>query len=267
MKMRLRTGWVMILGFAFSGITAADPAVNGDAPELAKQIERLQTQIGAMHDDMAKLSDRLNKLEARVPKPQEPERVNVNLDGAHVLGDQQAKLGIVEFADFQCPYCRHFYQDVFPQLKKSYFDTGKVSFIVRNFPLDFHAHAMNAALAVSCVAKQDNGAYWDIQRELFNNQKRFGPDYFAGLARHYGLDEARYQACMKDPDQKKSVENDLNYATTLGVTGTPTFFIGSMKGDRLVNAVRIEGVQPYEVFSKVLDYIKKHEEVADNTNN
>lgn len=265
MSVWLKAGSVMMmLGIVLLNTDTAFSDSAGGSPELAKQIEQMQTQISAMHDDITKLSDRLKKLEALVPKPQEPVRMDVKLDGAHVLGDQHAKLGIVEFADFQCPYCRHFYQDVFPQLKKSYFDTGKVSFIVRNFPLDFHAHAMNAALAVSCVAKLDDGAYWDIQKELFNNQQRFGKNYFSGLAHQYGLDEGKYQACLKDSHQKQLVENDLNYARTLGVTGTPTFFIGKLKGDRLVKAVRMEGVQPYAVFSQVINYVNTHDQLADN---
>src|SRR5690606_19222030 len=88
------------------------------------------------------------------------------------LGSQQAKVAIVEFTDYQCPYCAQYHSETFENLKKEYIDTGKVQYVLRDFPLDFHAYAKGAAIAANCAGEQD--AYWQMNHQLFSNQSELG---------------------------------------------------------------------------------------------
>lgn len=233
--------------FLVQGARAAEAKVPAD--EAAK-VEMLTKQVRDLRDAIQILSNRVNQLASRARRA--PRRESVDLDGAPVLGNHKAKIGIVEFSDFQCPYCRRFHELVYPMLKSRYIDTGKVDFMVRDFPLYFHKHAMNAAIAVSCMREQKPGAFWKIQHEMFTHQKEFGKDYYQKVAKKFGVDEKRYRTCIGEPKEKKHMQDALKYGRAVGVSGTPTFFIGRIKGDRLVDAVRVEGVQPLSVFSQVI---------------
>ena len=163
---------------------------------------------------------------------------------------------MVEFSDYQCPYCRRFHLETFPQLQKNYIDTGKLVFTVKNFPLDFHPLALEAAEVVSCARQQNIKAFWDVQGDLYAQQSRLGKAFYAELEKRYGLDEAAFAKCFAQGQQKQAIADDLQYAQSLGVEGTPTFFIGRLEGERLVDAVRIVGAQPYKVFAAALDAFK-----------
>ena len=267
MKIRNKTSRSIIIGMGLCLWTMVQPAFASDSEDLkalTKQIEALTKQVSAMHDDVGNLSNRLEKIEAMVPKKKKPTLVSVNLDDAQVMGNKDAKLGILEFTDFQCPFCSHFYQDVLPNLKKSYIDSGEVSFAVRNYPLSFHPHAMNAAIAMRCVREQDKAAFWDMSEELFSHQDKLGKDFYTNLAKQQDLNLAQFKSCQDDPAQKQAIEKELKYAETVGVSGTPTFFVGHVKGNQLVDAVRLEGAQPYTVFAEVIDYVNKNTQVADS---
>jgi len=227
---------------------AAEPS--GD---IARQLKDVQKQLREMRDEMGKLSGRLEKIEALIPPPRKPQKVTVNLHGAPLFGNPKATIGIVEFSDYQCPYCRRFHLETFPQLQKSYIDPGKVAFAVKNFPLDFHPLAMDAALTVNCARQQNIKAFWDIQGEMFLHQNRLGKALYDQLVKRYGLDHNKFSNCLAEAKQRDSIAEDLNYARRLGVQGTPTFFIGRLEGDQLVDAVRLVGAQPYREFARILD--------------
>jgi len=219
----------------------------------------VREQLRNMRDEIKNLSGRLEKIEALIPSAKEPEKVTMRLGDALMLGDRDAKLGIVEFSDYQCPFCRRFHTDTFPQLQENYIDAGKVALIVKNFPLDFHPAAMNAALAVTCAGVQDVKRFWDVQGDLFDNQKRLGADLYMELIKKYGLDQQKFDACMSDGARKKKVQEDLKYAQSLGVQGTPTFFIGYIEGDQLVDAMPLVGAQTYSVFAQVIESMSKQQ--------
>lgn len=246
-----RAGILMILGAALAVPAMQSAAADAKSPAGdAGKLEKLTRQVADLREALQILSNRVNRLASQTR--QAPQRESVALDGAPVLGDQRAKIGIVEFSDFQCPYCRRFHELVYPMLKSRYIDSGKVDFIVRDFPLYFHKHALNAAIAVNCMRDQKPSAFWDIQHEMFTHQKSFGKDYYKKVAKKFGADGTRYRSCVGDPKQKAQIQEALNYGQAAGVSGTPTFFIGRIKGDRLVDAVRLEGVQPLSVFSQVI---------------
>jgi len=249
--------WLLLVLINTCSTVYADTAATRPAGDIARQLQDIQAQLSELRAEMGNLSGRLEKIEALIPSPAKPENLTVNLDGAPRLGGRGAKIGMVEFSDYQCPYCRRFHLETFPQLQKSYIDSGKLVFAVKNFPLDFHPLAMDAAVAVSCARRQNIKAFWDVQEQLFSHQNRLGKDFYNELAKRYGLDNKKFSMCMTDDKQKVAIVQDLKYAQSLGVEGTPTFFIGRLEGDRLVDAVRVVGAQPARVFTRVLDSLIK----------
>jgi protein-disulfide isomerase len=179
--------------------------------------------------------------------------INIKLDvEAHaVLGDESAKVTIVEFSDFQCPFCARFHKQTFPSIKKDYIDTGKVKYILMDYPLGFHGEAVSAALAANCAARQN--AYWEMKDGLFENQRQLNQQLYGTLAQKYKLDINKFETCLKDPQEKSKIDRSLSLGQQLAVNGTPHFFIGNVKNGQLVNARRVAGAQPYASFSKVLD--------------
>ncbi|MBT4917082.1 DsbA family protein [Candidatus Peregrinibacteria bacterium] len=172
--------------------------------------------------------------------------VDVDLsDDDAILGDTDAPVTIVEFSDYQCPYCEKFWSQTLPDLKKNYIDTGKVRFIYRDWPLSGHDRAIPAALATECVKDQlgDEGFY-AIHDMIFENFGKLSDDDLSTFAKVAGVDEAEYLDCYESQKFLSEIEKDFNDGMTYGVTGTPGFF---------VNGVRLSGAQPYEVFEKVIE--------------
>jgi len=245
--------WLLVALFNTCGMAYADAVAIPPAGDIARQLQEIQEQLRELRAEMGNLSGRLEKIEALIPSPRKPEKLTVNLDGAPRLGERNAKIGMVEFSDYQCPFCRRFHLETLPQLQKTYIDPGKLVFAVKNFPLDFHPLAMDAAVAVSCARRQNIKAFWDVQGQLFSHQDHLGKDFYNELAKRYGLDPKKFSKCMTEDKQRVAIAQDLKYAQSLGVEGTPTFFIGRLEGDRLVDAVRVVGAQPARVYMRVLD--------------
>ncbi|MEE9179559.1 MAG: DsbA family protein, partial [Vicinamibacteria bacterium] len=161
-------------------------------------------------------------------------------------------VAIVEFSDYQCPYCARFFQQTFPALKKNYIETGKVRFYFRDFPLEqIHPQARSSAIAANCAARQ--GAYWDMHHGLFENQKRLGPELYQELAKEMGLDVAAFEACLEEPAEDKKVDQELAYGQSLTIRGTPHYFVGRIEDGQLVDVKRVNGAQPFEAFSRVIE--------------
>jgi protein-disulfide isomerase len=177
--------------------------------------------------------------------PAKPELVTIKGNGAHTLGKNDAPLVLIEYTDYQCPYCKRFYDTTFVEIKKNLIDTGKVRFISRNLPLPFHAHAQKAAQAAFCAGEQ--GKYWEMRDALFKNQNRLENEAIIGYATELSLKADVFKSCMDSDKSAKEVKDEAAYAGTLGITGTPTFVLGRPKGDS-VEGRKIVGAQPYAAF-------------------
>ncbi len=160
------------------------------------------------------------------------------------------KVEIVEFADFQCFFCQKFFSEAYKEIKSKYIDTGKITLTFRHFPIPSHQNAQKAAEAAECAGKQGKfGAYHDV---LFANGKPDG----AGLAvsdlkkyaKNLGLDEGGFNKCLDNGETVALVQKDLTDGQKMGVSGTPTFFIG---GEKIV------GAQPFSVFEQKIENILK----------
>jgi|SRR3989344_7285408 len=170
--------------------------------------------------------------------------VDVSEDDDPVEGSPDAPVTIVEFSDYECPFCGKFYTETYGQLKKDYIDTGKVKLVFRDFPLSFHPTAMPAALAAQCVydaSGNDNDVYFEYHNKLFENQQSLTDENLKKWASDLGYD---ISDCLDNKEFESEVNKDLADGQAYGVSGTPAFF---------VNGELIEGAVPYANFKQVID--------------
>lgn len=179
-----------------------------------------------------------------------PQFVDVKVGKLAVLGETDAPVTIVEFSDFQCPFCRTFYEDTYVQIKKEYIDTGKVKLSYRHFPLDFHPAAQVSAEAAECA--NDQGKFWEYHDLLYQKQAEQGTgtiqytkEDIKTWMSELGMDNATFNDCVDSGKHTQTVKDDAAYASgTAGVQATPSFF---------VNGQKVEGAQPFSVFKTMID--------------
>ncbi len=173
--------------------------------------------------------------------PDEITRYDIPEDDDPVLGSANAPITIIEFSDYECPYCRKWHQEVWPKIQAKYGD--KIRLVYRDFPLDnIHPNATPAAVAANCAGEQDR--YWEFSEMLYNNAQGLSADVYLAYATELKLNLDDFNQCLADDAQQKEVQADLNYASEFGVRSTPTFFI---------NGMGIVGAQPFEVFEQIID--------------
>ena len=182
------------------------------------------------------------QVETSAPEvPREIIRYDVSIDDDPILGPEDAPITIVEFSDYECPYCRNWHQEVLPQLIEEYPDQVRIVF--RDFPLtSIHSNAVPAAIAANCAAEQDG--YWEFNELLFNSEKGLSSDAYQQYAEEIGLDTDSFNECLESNSYEDEVLADFEYASQFGVRSTPTFFI---------NGIALVGAQPFEVFKQVID--------------
>lgn len=180
------------------------------------------------------------------PTPAPGQKVDVEVGRLETLGNKDAKVTIIEFSDFQCPFCRSFWRDTFPQIKKEYIDTGKVRFAYRHLPLSFHAAAVPSALASECANEQ--GKFWEMHDKIFGEQDKQGTgtieytsDDLKKWAKEIGLN---IDSCLDSKKYANNVTDDEKEAGRIGATGTPTF---------VVNGQVTVGAQPFASFKTLID--------------
>tara|TARA_Y100000310_G_C20683169_1_gene817314 strand:- start:63 stop:1589 length:1527 start_codon:yes stop_codon:yes gene_type:complete len=168
--------------------------------------------------------------------------VDVSEDNDPFLGDENAPVVIVSFEDYECPFCKRSFDQVLPQLKTEYIDTGKVKYVYRDFPLSFHPNAQKAAESAECAG--DQGKYWEMHEVIFNNQQAISVNDLKTYATQLGLDSNTFNSCLDSGEKTSEVQNDFNEGQNYDVSGTPTFFI---------NGKRLVGAQPYSSFKSLID--------------
>jgi len=185
------------------------------------------------------------------------EKVQINVESAwYSVGRPDAPVTIVEFSDLQCPFCKRFHADVYTEIKKSYIDTGKVRFVSRDFPLDFHPFAFQAAEAARCAG--DQGRYWEVREALFANASALDDRVIKKSAEDLSLDMNRFEACLDSHKYKGDIQRDAQEAARLQINGTPTFVVARTAKDRL-EGVRIVGARPLAAFQSAIEALLKIE--------
>ena len=191
--------------------------------------------------------------------PSQPSQVTASIDDDPVLGDKNAPVTIIEFSDYQCPFCRKFWTETFNQIRKDYIDTGKVKFVYRDFPLSsIHPAAEPAAEAANCVReKGGDEAYYKMHDKIFQESNKLdGGDPITGPVRgtaQFGATELKKWAkdlgynidsCLDSGKYASEVQKDLADGQAAGGQGTPYF---------VINGKPLSGAQPYSAFKQVID--------------
>ncbi|MEK6872164.1 MAG: DsbA family protein [Nanoarchaeota archaeon] len=171
--------------------------------------------------------------------------VDVSVDDDAFLGSKTAPVTIVEFSDYQCPFCEKFWSETLPQLKKEYIDKGKVKLVYRDFPLDIHPDAQKSAEAAECARKIGGEVkYWSMHDKLFANQQALSISDLKKYAQSIGVPAAKFAACLDSSEMSAEVMADLQDGLKYNIDGTPAFFIN---GNRLI------GAQPFSAFKQIID--------------
>lgn len=159
-----------------------------------------------------------------------------------VFGADNAPITIVEFADFQCPFCIRHAQETYPRLLEDYGD--KIRFVYKDFPLSsIHPDAYSAALSAQCANEQ--GKFWEYHDLLFTGSLGLGQEAYDSYAGQLGLDMTAFDLCINEERYAEQVQSDYDFGVQLGVSSTPTFFI---------NGIAVVGAQPYTVFAQIIDF-------------
>jgi protein-disulfide isomerase len=179
-----------------------------------------------------------------------PSRAKLDLGGFQMLGSKDAPVTLVEFTDYQCPFCRQFHVTVFNELKKNYIDTGKVRFYSRDLPIDqLHPNATRAAQAGRCAA--DQGQYWTLRDIMGANPDKLDLENLVADAGTLKMDTKTFRSCVESQKYKEAVQTDVLEAMKIGAEATPTFVIGKSTPQG-VDGELIVGSQPYAEFVKAI---------------
>ena len=175
-------------------------------------------------------------------RPTLPSRVEIDIGDSPFLGDENAPVTLIEFSDFQCPYCANWHFDTKGQIEEQYIKTGKVKLVYMHHPISSHSQAEPAALASECAKEQ--GKFWEFHDLIFENQRAIGVANYKKWASDLGLNQQQFDDCYDRKKYLADVRDDLNKGRRAGVTGTPGFFM---------NGILIIGAQPFTTFQKVIE--------------
>ncbi|HVP88316.1 MAG TPA: DsbA family protein [Casimicrobiaceae bacterium] len=233
LRAALAVGAVGML-MAGSSIARADGITNEQAQDILNELKAIRQVLEKMQSGGQ-----------QAPAPDD--KVSYKLSpGGFSMGDAKAPLVMVEYTDFQCPFCQQFHNTAFAQIKANYIDTGKVRFVSRDFPLDFHDNARRAATAGRCAAEQ--GKYWEMRHMMIVNADQLQADKLMSYAANVKLDVPKFKSCLDAPDKfKAQIDQDIAEGGVAGVQGTPSFVLGYLENDKL-QGVRLVGAQPYSQF-------------------
>lgn len=200
-----------------------------------------------------------NQQPAVAAQPQQPTTGVASVDDDPVLGDKNAPVTMIEFSDYECPFCKRHFDETLPQLIKTYVDTGKVKIVYRDLPLSFHdPMATKEAIAANCARKQGGDSkYFQYHDEIFtrtiSNGNGLSESDLTTIATAVGLNVTSFNSCLEDPTQEEEVKKDVADAGKAGATGTPSFVIGKTTSDGNIDGDLVVGAQPFAAFQAVID--------------
>jgi len=240
--------WTLCVASAVAAPAAVGQSAN-DISSLRKEVEGVKASQAEMQKNIKIIKDIL------MGKQPPLEDVYVSTAGAQSVGDAKAKVIVVEFSDYQCPFCGRYANDTYSKIADDYVKTGKIKYVLRNFPLEqLHPNAEKAAEAAECAG--DQGKYWEMHERLFKNQSQLDPKELPAHAMVLGLDQPKFQDCMSTGKFTAKVKADQSDGAKLAVTGTPTFFFGypdPKDPTRLIAVKKLGGAQPISAFTDILD--------------
>ncbi|WP_420545879.1 DsbA family protein [Nitrosopumilus sp.] len=242
---------------AFNGLVAGLIIIVGIAAFFAGSYTANLSSNQLTQEDldqaMAKLE--LKLLQNRLPTEQAMPPVKISADDDPVIGDPNAPITIIEFSDFQCPFCARFHVQTLPSIYEEYIEQGKVKLVFRDFPIqNIHPNALPAAVAAECANEQ--GKFKDMHDILFETQSQWNKietvaalSLFSQYASDMQMDQEKFESCIASGKYIEEIRKDLEDGRDYGVSGTPGFFVGNDE----IGYVELKGAQPFESFKKIID--------------
>lgn len=247
--MRVSRALALLAAVATLGLAACTP--NGTLPPA--EGAALKAEVAALQQRVGQLEATVKQLSSRTPAPTEPAVVALpdTTDPARRLGRADAPVVIIEFSDLQCPYCRRFDQQTLPWLRREYIDTGKVRYESRDFPLEFHAQALAAALLARCAARE--GKFWELREAVYGVQGALATDGLELATKAVGLSpELRARCAGDDVATTQAIRAETQAAQAIGVRGTPSFLVGRLVNGKIEGTLLVGAGLP-ETFRKRID--------------
>src|SRR5262245_19749713 len=243
----------MILTLAAAAAWAQAPAgAPGELDAIRSDLQRIKADLEAVKSQLAQLLRMMSQRPAQSGPAAPSGPVRASVADAPMLGRPDAPVTMVEFSDYQCPFCQRFSSTTLRVLKKDYIDAGKLRYVFHDFPLDqLHPLARKAAEAAHCAG--DQSKYWEMHDLMFQNQQALAPQQLGEHARKLGLDGARFDECLGSGRHAARVEKGIAEGTAAGIQGTPSFVVGKTKPGEIVEGPLIRGAQPVENFRRLID--------------
>ena len=240
---------VLLVWFAATGLTFAQQT----DPKLWEEIQALKKGQEEIRKQLLEIKQLIQSRPAAAPAAPDVRNVPVDLGNRPAKGSTSAKLTLIEFSDYQCPFCARHTKDTNPQLQKEYVDSGKVRYVYFDMPLEsIHKSAFKAAEATRCAG--DLGKYWEMHERLFASQQKLEP--WSEHAKALDLNATMFDNCMSSGKYAQAVRADIAVAQKLGITGTPSFLLAlsDPKDDQKVTGLSlVRGAQPFNSFKTELD--------------
>ena len=211
--------------------------------EDAEQLETTQEQLEAAELALVRAETQGSNPDVAIQEaePQEIQRYDVPEDDDPSIGPEDAEITIIEFSDYQCPYCQSWHADVFNRIREEYPD--QVRIVYRDFPLtSIHPEAIPAALAANCAYEQDS--FWEYHEELFSGNYELKSESYSQIAVDLDLDVDQFEECFSSEKYSDEIQGDFDFAANFGIQSTPTFFL---------NGIPLVGAQPFDVFRQVIE--------------
>ena len=226
-----------------------------DSSSLRKEIDELkagQQKILAEIEELKKILTALGT-EAEAAPARPPADMTLNVAGDTFKGERGARLAIIEYSDFQCPFCGSYSRETFPKIDENYVKTGKVRYIFRDFPLQqMHPNALQAAEAAHCAG--DQSKFWEMHARLFANQRALSARDLFQHGQALGLDMAKFNQCIMGGKYRDAIRKSMAEGERFGVEGTPTFLLGVVGPDEKVKVIRtLVGAETYDDFKATLE--------------
>jgi len=226
-------------------------ALEAGQQAILKELQQIKALLQARPPAPAAGATAASGSAASMPVPTTP----ISIQNAAARGAAAAKVTLIEFSDFECPFCGRYSRETYAQIQREYVDTGKVRYVFRNAPIEeLHPKAFGAAVAGECARAQSPEKFWELHDRMFRDQRNLTPVGLRSSADFVGLDVAAFDKCVAGDPAKAKVRQDLNDAVTFGATATPTFFLAvEEKGGKVRALQKIVGAKPFSVFKDALD--------------
>ncbi len=239
------TGWKQWAVMAVTAVAAAGCASKSEVDALRQEVEALKVTQAQL----------VKRMSGNANAPQEkPLPASIDLSNGPFKGAATAKVVLVEFSDYECPFCiRHFTQ-VMPEVEANYIQTGKIQYAFRDFPIDqLHPESIRAHIASHCAAEQ--GKFWEMHTRLFSKAGTHTPQDLVARAKESGLNVSAFSSCVADDKYSAAIRQSTAFAISLGASGTPFFMVGTMDpGTKQFKPLtKLPGALPYAQFQQAIE--------------